>query len=125
MRRRPPRSTRTDTLFPYTTLFRSAGGRAVADNDATATIGSGNTANAGNDVIVADSGSTGDVLAGDAASVGTAGDDARVTNDAQATGPGNTAKADGDLTTAGARSTTISCRALLPAAPAAPPLGPH
>src|SRR3546814_15705799 len=28
MIRRPPRSTRTDTLFPYTTLFRSA---AVAD----------------------------------------------------------------------------------------------
>src|SRR3546814_6202179 len=28
MIRRPPRSTRTDTLFPYTTLFRSAiGGR--------------------------------------------------------------------------------------------------
>src|SRR3546814_14317923 len=27
--RRPPRSTRTDTLFPYTTLFRSA----VADAD--------------------------------------------------------------------------------------------
>src|SRR3546814_8272904 len=25
MKRRPPRSTRTDTLFPYTTLFRSAG----------------------------------------------------------------------------------------------------
>src|SRR3546814_3800432 len=24
MRRRPPRSTRTDTLFPYTTLFRSS-----------------------------------------------------------------------------------------------------
>src|SRR3546814_19841505 len=37
MIRRPPRSTRTDTLFPYTTLFRSgrrsarrAGGRPVA-----------------------------------------------------------------------------------------------
>src|SRR3546814_1811805 len=31
MMRRPPRSTRTDTLFPYTTLFRSgvAGGRFV------------------------------------------------------------------------------------------------
>src|SRR3546814_7786282 len=29
MIRRPPRSTRTDTLFPYTTLFRSAGPRAV------------------------------------------------------------------------------------------------
>src|SRR3546814_7020991 len=27
MIRRPPRSTRTDTLFPYTTLFRSGGGR--------------------------------------------------------------------------------------------------
>src|SRR3546814_16100993 len=32
MIRRPPRSTRTDTLFPYTTLFRSldAGGRVWA-----------------------------------------------------------------------------------------------
>src|SRR3546814_15767046 len=28
MIRRPPRSTRTDTLFPYTTLFRSAGKKA-------------------------------------------------------------------------------------------------
>src|SRR3546814_6795531 len=27
MIRRPPRSTRTDTLFPYTTLFRSARSR--------------------------------------------------------------------------------------------------
>src|SRR3546814_19896532 len=25
MRRRPPRSTRTDTLFPFTTLYRSIG----------------------------------------------------------------------------------------------------
>src|SRR3546814_4801297 len=30
MIRRPPRSTRTDTLFPYTTLFRSNEGRIVA-----------------------------------------------------------------------------------------------
>src|SRR3546814_4818258 len=30
MIRRPPRSTRTDTLFPYTTLFRSLGGAAPA-----------------------------------------------------------------------------------------------
>src|SRR3546814_17173158 len=29
MIRRPPRSTRTDTLFPYTTLFRSMAGDAV------------------------------------------------------------------------------------------------
>src|SRR3546814_4856619 len=32
MRRRPPRSTRTDTLFPYTTLFRS---RTAYDTDPT------------------------------------------------------------------------------------------
>src|SRR3546814_1643761 len=33
MIRRPPRSTRTDTLFPYTTLFRSlkCGGKTSAD----------------------------------------------------------------------------------------------
>src|SRR3546814_4335387 len=30
MIRRPPRSTRTDTLFPYTTLFRSRAGREAA-----------------------------------------------------------------------------------------------
>src|SRR3546814_7204192 len=29
MIRRPPRSTRTDTLFPYTTLFRSIGNLAL------------------------------------------------------------------------------------------------
>src|SRR3546814_6492074 len=36
MIRRPPRSTRTDTLFPYTTLFRSVGevaGRAGLEVD--------------------------------------------------------------------------------------------
>src|SRR3546814_3099432 len=36
MIRRPPRSTRTDTLFPYTTLFRSpdrAGHRALDRHD--------------------------------------------------------------------------------------------
>src|SRR3546814_14990146 len=31
MIRRPPRSTRTDTLFPYTTLFRSPGREAAAE----------------------------------------------------------------------------------------------
>src|SRR3546814_2559974 len=36
MIRRPPRSTRTDTLFPYTTLFRSA---AVASRDPRAGAG--------------------------------------------------------------------------------------
>src|SRR3546814_12847235 len=32
MIRRPPRSTRTDTLFPYTTLFRSRRERAQPEN---------------------------------------------------------------------------------------------
>src|SRR3546814_13975705 len=31
MKRRPPRSTRTDTLFPYTTLFRSGAVVSVGD----------------------------------------------------------------------------------------------
>src|SRR3546814_6854999 len=34
MIRRPPRSTRTDTLFPYTTLFRSSYGRVGVGTDA-------------------------------------------------------------------------------------------
>src|SRR3546814_11158542 len=38
MIRRPPRSTRTDTLFPYTTLFRSEG--AIADRARRSTGGS-------------------------------------------------------------------------------------
>src|SRR3546814_14509254 len=33
MIRRPPRSTRTDTLFPYTTLFRSQDGHIIAKID--------------------------------------------------------------------------------------------
>src|SRR3546814_20273680 len=39
MIRRPPRSTRTDTLFPYTTLFRSVFDRGTAWLD-TGTFGS-------------------------------------------------------------------------------------
>src|SRR3546814_11910737 len=35
MIRRPPRSTRTDTLFPYTTLFRSVA-KTIADDDSRA-----------------------------------------------------------------------------------------
>src|SRR3546814_11862759 len=33
MIRRPPRSTRTDTLFPYTTLFRSARSRHACEDE--------------------------------------------------------------------------------------------
>src|SRR3546814_4194392 len=35
MLRRPPRSTRTDTLFPYTTLFRSPASNSPCDADRT------------------------------------------------------------------------------------------
>src|SRR3546814_3471392 len=34
MIRRPPRSTRTDTLFPYTTLFRSTSAPATTERSA-------------------------------------------------------------------------------------------
>src|SRR3546814_15317160 len=39
MIRRPPRSTRTDTLFPYTTLFRSRGTGGFEDHDAVSHAG--------------------------------------------------------------------------------------
>src|SRR3546814_12285422 len=39
MIRRPPRSTRTDTLFPYTTLFRSIVSRFVAGGPAFDIVG--------------------------------------------------------------------------------------
>src|SRR3546814_511534 len=38
---RPPRSTRTDTLFPYTTLFRSTGGTTITAG--TLQLGNGGT----------------------------------------------------------------------------------
>src|SRR3546814_9741284 len=75
MIRRPPRSTRTDTLFPYTTLFRSdvvagdaqaisLGGHAesqATNGDSTVSGGS-----AGNDIIKTGGfGLTGDLVAGD------------------------------------------------------------
>src|SRR3546814_13390038 len=39
MIRRPPRSTRTDTLFPYTTLFRSQADAQCAPGDAIYLVG--------------------------------------------------------------------------------------
>src|SRR3546814_12129472 len=48
MIRRPPRSTRTDTLFPYTTLFRSNATAPVAGIKNTVPLGAGATANEGN-----------------------------------------------------------------------------
>src|SRR3546814_11043771 len=43
MIRRPPRSTRTDTLFPYTTLFRSHPSRAMTMVGVTGTSGKTST----------------------------------------------------------------------------------
>src|SRR3546814_9391802 len=43
MIRRPPRSTRTDTLFPYTTLFRSSA-RAAAGDGRSERAGAGHAA---------------------------------------------------------------------------------
>src|SRR3546814_15276639 len=61
MIRRPPRPTRTDTLFPYTTLFRS-----LVTNDANSTDADG--ASAGNDVI--DAGVHEDTVSGGALASG-------------------------------------------------------
>src|SRR3546814_3329071 len=42
MIRRPPRSTRTDTLFPYTTLFRSRPARAAKASRSAISTGNSN-----------------------------------------------------------------------------------
>src|SRR3546814_20724640 len=68
MIRRPPRSTRTDTLFPYTTLFRS-------------------TANAGDDTIVAGTGD--DLISGDAMTSHEDGLNATANNTATSNGDGH------------------------------------
>src|SRR3546814_17295331 len=44
MIRRPPRSTRTDTLFPYTTLFRSRCAEAIQRGELTDTVSPDGTA---------------------------------------------------------------------------------
>src|SRR3546814_17214025 len=59
MIRRPPRSTRTDTLFPYTTLFRSAD---AADREA--------DVDRGTDALIEEVGFEEDLAAGDRNHVG-------------------------------------------------------
>src|SRR3546814_18178900 len=51
MIRRPPRSTRTDTHFPYTTLFR-AGNANIASNQRASAFGVGNTASGNSSAAV-------------------------------------------------------------------------
>src|SRR3546814_11424495 len=52
MRRRPPRSTRTDTLFPYTTLFRSVGGLRLQAQELLVAAGTGDLGRELRDVAV-------------------------------------------------------------------------
>src|SRR3546814_20609139 len=58
MIRRPPRSTRTDTLFPYTTLFRSSARNVLAGMDGKDALDGG----AGNDNLIGGNGN--DILTG-------------------------------------------------------------
>src|SRR3546814_4275798 len=51
MRRRPPRSTRTDTLFPYTTLFRSTQPLHSAQTPSNTTMASSAAGSAGFGVL--------------------------------------------------------------------------
>src|SRR3546814_8434218 len=59
MKRRPPRSTRTDTLFPYTTLFRSVGQHRPAIGESDGRKAARTTAR-GDDVGAAATGEFGD-----------------------------------------------------------------
>src|SRR3546814_19194600 len=54
MIRRPPRSTRTDTPFPYTTLFRSDPDVAIVEDGVVLTIGLGDLVEALRDQVGAD-----------------------------------------------------------------------
>src|SRR3546814_6421672 len=54
MIRRPPRSTRTDTLFPYTTLFRSRLGEEVPDGAPLVTLSSVDVADAQAELRIAE-----------------------------------------------------------------------
>src|SRR3546814_8078022 len=78
MIRRPPRSTRTDTRFPYTTLFRSAKANSTAKVDDTGDTYV-NAAIAGSDLILTGGGN--DVVSGGALATGD-GASAEATNQA-------------------------------------------
>src|SRR3546814_6179938 len=56
MLRRPPRSTRTDTLFPYTTLFRSHESRNPASGDRLDRLDTGDARLADGDPAAGDEG---------------------------------------------------------------------
>src|SRR3546814_10508473 len=73
MIRRPPRSTRTDTLFPYTTLFRSVSAgvdKAPASTSAPAPASFSGSADSSYDVLVLGAGPGGYSAAFRAADLG-------------------------------------------------------
>src|SRR3546814_6101852 len=59
MIRRPPRSTRTDTLFPYTTLFRSHRLDAARDRHRQVGVDAGHVTECAVDLHMADGGAVG------------------------------------------------------------------
>src|SRR3546814_14713646 len=62
---RPPRSTRTDTLFPYTTLFRSAlDGATISLNDDEDVGNDTLHGGSGNDIIYGDTNDVAETLGG-------------------------------------------------------------
>src|SRR3546814_20218358 len=94
MIRRPPRSTRTDTLFPYTTLFRSA-----VDRRRTRDLSSRHAR---------------------AARLDASGDRARGRLDDRRTDRGRAARAPGAVALGDRRSPDRQCRGAHPGAPPAP-----
>src|SRR3546814_8919474 len=112
MIRRPPRSTRTDTRFPYTTLFRSAKANSTAKVDDTGDTYV-NAAIAGSDLILTGGGN--DVVSGGALATGD-GASAEATNQATVTTDGaiglDLAIAGGDIIHAGGGDNLVSGDAL-------------
>src|SRR3546814_15078624 len=103
MIRRPPRSTRTDTLFPYTTLFRSTAYNATRAGIATRITGvaNGTIAAGSSDAVTGDQlNTTNQNITQNAADISAL--DGRVTtNEGAITGlQGDVANLDGRVTTA-------------------------
>src|SRR3546814_3347459 len=103
MIRRPPRSTRTDTLFPYTTLFRSVGAvqDPQADREVRRPLFAGPAAPGAHRFRAA----RGDARAG---RLGGGGDDPR----AQAHGPGPHERAQREAALAGERGRPVDAGAV-------------
>src|SRR3546814_20476878 len=101
MIRRPPRSTRTDTLFPYTTLFRSIGAaQAAPDRNIAITISTkGEVVSPGSQIILAPAAGQGDgkIAFSNAGSIGAVDKAGAVTDTVGVLLNGSSAEADNTL----------------------------